>query len=95
MGSSPPGAGGGKSFCNRCHRPVQMIAVDGKLTAFETEVISIALSNQSGGAVPVKSLVTGRRAHGALCENYVNEKRREEQRREMAEYNRRNKRGSL
>jgi hypothetical protein len=71
-----------------------MVSVDGKMTAMDPEVISFAPSDAYGATVPVKALVTGRRLHSALCENYLNEQRRERDRREMAAYNRKN-RGTL
>jgi hypothetical protein len=72
-----------------------MVSVDGKLTAMDPEVISIAQSDAYGATVPVKALVTGRRLHSGLCENFMNERRREADRRELAAYNRDRKNRTL
>lgn len=80
----------GKMTCGKCSRPVQMVKVDGSLVAVDPEVMSFVPSGRLGEVVSAAAAMTGRRVHAEMCTSYQLEAEREERRRELAEYNRRN-----
>lgn len=83
---APPGS----TTCGKCSRPVQMVRVEGSLVAVDREVMSVVPSGRLGEVLKASVVTTGRRVHAELCTNYQLETEREERRRELAEYNRRN-----
>lgn len=80
----------GKTVCRECSRPVQLVKVGGSLVAVDPEVMTLVPSGQLGEVISAGATMTGRRVHAEMCTSYKLETEREERRRELAEYNRRN-----
>jgi hypothetical protein len=83
-------AGAGKTTCGKCSRPVQMVRVAGDLVAVDPEVMAFVPAGKAGEVIASNSTMTGRRVHAELCTSYQLEVEREQRRRELADYNRRN-----
>ena len=84
-------AGAGKTTCGKCSRAIQMVRVGGQLVAVDPEVIAVIPSGRLGEVVQVAAQMTGRRVHAEMCTSYKLETEREQHRRELADYNRRNR----
>lgn len=74
------------TVCSSCSRTVRIVPVDGKMVAVDPEVIAVVPVGRHGGTLAAASSTTGRRVHAELCETYQRDDRRQERRKEIAAY---------
>ena len=79
-----------KSTCQLCERNVHIVLVDGRALAVDPEVIAVVAAGLHGGVLSDASLMNGRRVHAELCDTYRQNRERENTRRELRAFNRKN-----
>lgn len=79
-----------RAACPDCHRDIHLVTAGGQQVAVDPELTAFVPAAGRGGALSDAEVLTGRRVHAEMCEQYREAARKERLARELRAYNRAN-----